>query len=189
MNQQDKIETLKIEIQQKQSELEKLMIETIKMYGGVIEPTPDKKYKAIESSGGSFLIEKFAVVDDAMVISGNFDGDIQELSTEGLYISELSEAMVMILSDHSRVVQENIKRLCDEFYQKHNESPQFAECKVMFLDGGDECDVNIKLSSDLDENDDDIFFYCNSAKELRFLTVEGCSDFIITDIYKLKRNL
>lgn len=190
MEQRDKIDALKLEIQQKQSEIEILMIKTIKNYGGEIESTDGRKYKAIENSGVNFLIKGFVVEDDKLSIRGDFDGDSYDISTESLYITELSEALFMIIDDKSRVVQEKIQKMHEEFIDKHNETPLFATCRIMHLDGhADECDVKIKLTGDLDIDDDSIHYYCDSADDLRYLTVANSEEFIVTDIYELTREI
>lgn len=190
MEQRNKIDSLKSEIQQKLSEIEKLMIQTIKNYGGEIETTDGKKYKAIENSGVHFLINKFSVADDKLIVSGDFDGNVYDVGSESLYITEISEALFMILDDKSRLVQEKINKMHEEFFTKYNKAPLYAACRIMYLDGyADECDVKIKLSADLDIDDDDIHYYCNSADDLKYLTIEGCEEFILTDIYELTQEI
>lgn len=190
MEQRNKIDSLKSEIQQKLSEIEKLMIQTIKNYGGEIETTDGKKYKAIENSGVHFLINKFSVADDKLIVSGDFDGNVYDVGSESLYITEISEALFMILDDKSRLVQEKINKMHEEFFTKYNKVPLYAACRIMYLDGyADECDVKIKLSADLDINDDDIHYYCNSSDDLKYLTIEGCEEFILTDIYELTQEI
>lgn len=190
MEQRNKIDSLKSEIQQKLSEIEKLMIQTIKNYGGEIETTDGKKYKAIENSGVHFLINKFSVADDKLIVSGDFDGNVYDVGSESLYITEISEALFMILDDKSRLVQEKINKMHEEFFTKYNKVPLYAACRIMYLDGyADECDVKIKLSADLDIDDDDIHYYCNSADDLKYLTIEGCEEFILTDIYELTQEI
>jgi hypothetical protein len=42
----------------------------------------------------------------------------------------------------------------------------------------------------VDESEDDkIFYYCNSVKDLQAMTEKGTEDFVITDIYSFEDDL
>ena len=57
-------------------------------------------------------------------------------------------------------------------------------CRIEFKDDGSQLDVNIAIPLDVLDNDDDIFYYCNSLEELESLKNDegGINDFIIKEI-------
>ncbi|MFR9546481.1 MAG: hypothetical protein SNJ29_13025 [Rikenellaceae bacterium] len=187
-NEFEKIETLKGEINERKEQIKEAMFNIVKRYGGVVE-CEGKSYKATENIDVNCDIIAFNIADDKLIVKTDFDGDYFDLGLDSFNTVVMADILIQMLADQARLVQDKISKLYDEYSQRHNESPQFAVCKVKFLDGGDEGDVNIKLASDLDIDDDEIFYYCNSAKDLRFLTMVGCNDFIVTDIYEFKSNL
>lgn len=68
--------------------------------------------------------------------------------------------------------------------QQDNERAKYANCRVEFLDTHEECDVVIKLTTEIDEDEDEsIFYYCDSLNDLLSLTVEGAEDFVVREIY------
>lgn len=68
--------------------------------------------------------------------------------------------------------------------QHDNKRAKYANCRVEFLDTHEEYDVTIKLSTEVDEDEDGrVFYYCESPDELQSLTVEGAEDFVIREIY------
>lgn len=77
-----------------------------------------------------------------------------------------------------------------EFCKEHGHEPRYAYCEIEWLDDHETCEVVFKLSCDTDESEDDkIFFYCNSVKDLMSMTEEGSQDFIITEIYSFEDEL
>ena len=68
--------------------------------------------------------------------------------------------------------------------QTDEQRVKYANCRIEFLDTHEEYDVVIKLTSEIDEDEDDnIFYYCDSLNDLQSLTVEGAEDFVIREIY------
>ena len=65
-----------------------------------------------------------------------------------------------------------------------------ANCEIEWQDDHDTCDVVFKLSCDVDESEDDkIFYYCNSVRDLQAMTEKGTEDFVITDIHSFEDDL
>ena len=77
-----------------------------------------------------------------------------------------------------------------EFCEEHGHEPRYANCEIEWQDDHGTCDVVFKLSCDVDESEDDkIFFYCNSVRDLQSMTEKGTEDFVITDIYSFEDDL
>ncbi|MFR9592195.1 MAG: hypothetical protein SNG27_07350 [Rikenellaceae bacterium] len=55
----------------------------------------------------------------------------------------------------------------------------YARCRIKYIDDNSIAEVIIKLSEEVEDNDD-IFYYCDSIKEL--FTAGTSSDFIVTDV-------
>ena len=74
-----------------------------------------------------------------------------------------------------------IRKEYEGFLKTHGEEPKFASASIVWLDSKDREDGYIfKLSSDVIKNEDDlIFFYCDSVGDLESLAVEGIEDFVI----------
>ena len=71
----------------------------------------------------------------------------------------------------------------NQFFQEHHKEPLYAEADVCWLDTGEICSgYIIKLSSDCDEKEDSLIFYCvDSLAKLQSLTQPGDEDFIILE--------
>ena len=73
-----------------------------------------------------------------------------------------------------------IDTLFNEYVTSNGYEPQYAQCRVKYLDNGTEFECNINLSADDGgEEDDNAFFYCDSLNDLKSLTKKGCREFII----------
>lgn len=80
--------------------------------------------------------------------------------------------------------KEDIDRLYKEFISGKKEEPRYFQCLVMYTDDRNyEEHVTIKLSSDIEEKDGDIFYFCDSLDDLKALCDKGNEDFIIRKIY------
>lgn len=87
-------------------------------------------------------------------------------------------------------VQQSIHSKFIEFCNANKHEPRYANCEIEWLDDHNKCEVTIKMSCDTDDNeDDDIFYYCDSLKDLESLTEPGCEDFIVTEIYSFEDEL
>jgi hypothetical protein len=67
-----------------------------------------------------------------------------------------------------------------EYKTAHGKEPVYAVCGVRFKNDDSSTDMVFKLSPDVGEDDDEIFFYCNSIKDLKLLAEPSSEDFIIT---------
>ena len=77
-----------------------------------------------------------------------------------------------------------------EFCEEYGHEPRYANCEIEWQDDHGTCDVVFKLSYDVDESEDDkIFFYCNSVRDLQAMTEKGAEDFVITDIHSFEDEL
>ena len=93
------------------------------------------------------------------------------------------------LTDTEEVKKEIDAKLID-FESTFGKKPLYASCQVAFVGTDDPFqDLLFKLSSDVGNDDDEVFFYCNGIEELKSLTELTTNDFIITEIYKFKNNL
>lgn len=81
-------------------------------------------------------------------------------------------------------ISNRIDNLFMEYMKKQGKEPRFANCTIRFLDDEESSQqVTIKLSSGfIEEEDDHVFFFCNSLSGLKSLTSAGCEDFIVTEI-------
>lgn len=87
-------------------------------------------------------------------------------------------------------LQQQIEALFVEFCDKNGHEPHYAYCQIEWKDDHDTCDVVFKLSCDVDESEDDkIFYYCNSFRNLQAMATESMEDFVITEIYSFEDNL
>ena len=83
-------------------------------------------------------------------------------------------------------ISERLKASIDKEYQSfktiNKSEPLFAGCNVRYSDEESSFPATIKLSSDVDdEEDDSVFFYCDSIEDLKSLTTKGAEDFTITE--------
>lgn len=68
-----------------------------------------------------------------------------------------------------------------EFTDENQCEPRYAFCRIMWLDNEESEDVKIQLSVGSDDENDDIFFYCNGLNDLKGLTERGSEDFIVAE--------
>lgn len=86
--------------------------------------------------------------------------------------------------------QDSLIRQMDEKYQAYRCEtggyPQYADCVIRFNDDGNTIETTIKLDCGVDEDEDDeIFFYCNGLNDLKGLTEEGPgTDFTVIEIIR-----
>lgn len=78
------------------------------------------------------------------------------------------------------------RRLFSNFLNAYGKEPQYACCKIEFIDDHSSIETVFALDSGIAENDDQIFYYCDSLNDLLSLMdkEEKSVDFIITDIYE-----
>ena len=81
-------------------------------------------------------------------------------------------------------MKERTRKNYNDFVEKNGFEPRFAYCPVTFHDGGGRLEATIKLSCDLDENDDFIFYYCCDGLNdiLSLYDKDGVEDFYISGV-------
>ena len=92
----------------------------------------------------------------------------------------------IILTDE-REIKAEIEQKFNDFVKENVKEPAYAVCEIVWKDTNCQENVKIQLSSDssLDE-DDDIFFYCDSLNDLKALCEFGGEDFIVTEINRFE---
>lgn len=87
------------------------------------------------------------------------------------------------------MLKNKTRKLYSNFLNAHGTEPQYASCTIEFLDEHSSIETIIALDSSICENDDQIFYYCDSLNDLLSLTVEGMEDFIVTDVHEFLETL
>lgn len=92
----------------------------------------------------------------------------------------------VVLTDIEEI-QSEISTKFSEFVNKNNKEPEIANCRIAWKDGEEGYDVKIQLSSDSSPDEEDgIFFYCDSLNDLKSLATFGVGDFIVTECYSFE---
>lgn len=118
-------------------------------------------------------------------ISTDFNEDA--MTVDLLHEHIIAEVDFGIPSKEEENVNTQIDALFIEYVKEHGTEPQYAECTIRYLDENFTHNYTIKLSSDIvEEEDDSIFFYCNSLAELKSLTLPGIGEFIIIKCLSLE---
>lgn len=189
MNLAEKKNILIANIEHERSKLKNLLIETVKIYGGQVEPhlQSKKTYTFQKYEEGEFLsIDSFVLLKETeLIVAASTIDSSYEFPAEEFDIVDLANWMFSMIEDGIRILQQKINKLSDEYIRQNHKSPKYAKCDVYFLDSGDWYPVKVKLSSDLDEDDDSVFFYFNSLDALKNHIPQSGEDFIITDIHEL----
>lgn len=94
-----------------------------------------------------------------------------------------------MLEANKEHLHRKIENLFEAYTNKHNDKPLFVSCCIRFLDNSILGDVTIKLSTELDNKDDLVFYYCNSLTDLKSLCEFGVGDFILTDVYEFSNEI
>ena len=68
-------------------------------------------------------------------------------------------------------------------------SPKYVSCLIKFDNEDNGQDVIIKLTSDTDEKDDEIFFYCDGLDDLVRLCKDDKEDFDLIEIYEFMNEI
>lgn len=186
MNEIEKIQSLKAEIKEKHEKIKKSMILLVQMLGGEVEPVNGQTYKAVEETGSNCVIESFVFEDGKLMVRTDFDGDNFTLELDNFHTEELANILYLMLEENKNHLQQKIDRLFQAFLKEHRqEEPLYASCCVKYLDNSPHADVTIKLNNELDDQDDLLFYYCNSLNGMKSLCDFGVEEFILTDVYEL----
>ncbi|MFR9545939.1 MAG: hypothetical protein SNJ29_10225 [Rikenellaceae bacterium] len=184
----EKIETLRGEINERKEKIKESIFNIVKLYGDVVE-CEGKSYKATENIDVNCNIIAFNIVDDELIVKTDFDGEPFDLGLDSFNTVVMSDILMLMIADNRRKLHYRIDNLKESYMAENDTEPLYAGCTVMYLDDGSTLDVTIKFSCDSenDEEDSDIFYYCNSVNDLKYLTDAGCNDFMITSIDRLWR--
>ncbi len=84
-----------------------------------------------------------------------------------------------------KVLVNNIKDQYIDYVKENSDLPQYAHCEISFKEDPKTEDVIIKMTSDVNENEDESIFYkCDSLNDLLSLCNEGSQDFKIVGFIK-----
>lgn len=79
----------------------------------------------------------------------------------------------------------NIKDQYIDYVKENSDLPQYAHCEISFKEDPKTEDVIINMTSDVNENEDESIFYkCDSLNDLLSLCNEGSQDFKIVGFIK-----
>ncbi len=73
----------------------------------------------------------------------------------------------------------SIGKAFGEYKSTHGKEPLYALCQIIYCGDDDLLERQFKLSLDVGDDDDEIFYYCNGIEELKQLAEPSSSDFII----------
>ena len=190
MNELEQIREIKSEISKLHEKIKEQMLSLVKKLGGEVESCCGRTYKATEDTSVNCVIEAFVIEDEVLMVKTDFDGDRFTLSLDSFDAAELANILFLMIEDNNRFRTTKINNLLDRFNGDNVGEPKYARCSVQFLGESESMDVTIKLSSDVEEQDDDnIFFYCNSSSDLKYYVALGVEDFVITDCIEFSNEL
>lgn len=92
------------------------------------------------------------------------------------------------LTDTDKVQQE-IDILYRSFIDSYETEPDYADCRIVYKDDGNEHDIKISLKVD-DKSaamEESIFYYCDCLSDFKSLAEYGCEDFILVGCYRFGR--
>lgn len=89
----------------------------------------------------------------------------------------------VVITDVDRV-KKDIDSMFFEFVKKNGEEPEYVECQIVWKDTGDDQRTTIKLSLSINDDDNDnVFYYCNGIESLKSLVEYGVGEFIVIDCW------
>lgn len=75
----------------------------------------------------------------------------------------------VVITDVDRV-KKDIDSMFFEFVKKNGKEPEYVECQIVWKDTGDDQRTTIKLSLSINDDDNDnVFYYCNGIESLKSL--------------------
>lgn len=86
-------------------------------------------------------------------------------------------------------VKMDINRLYQEFKSYSDTEPDYANCRIVYKDDGDDLDVKISLKADdkATAMDESIFYHCDSISDLKSLAEYGGEDFILVECFRFDK--
>lgn len=89
----------------------------------------------------------------------------------------------VVITDVDRV-KKNIDSMFFGFVKKNGKEPEYVECQIVWKDTGDDQRTTIKLSLSINDDDNDnVFYYCNGIESLKSLVEYGVGEFIVIDCW------
>lgn len=65
--------------------------------------------------------------------------------------------------------------------ERTGKEPEYVECQIVWKETGDDKRATIKLSLSINDDDnDDVFYYCNGIESFKQLAEYGMGEFIVT---------
>lgn len=189
MNELEKIRSLQTEIKERHEKIKQSMFLLVQMLGDKVESSTGRTYKATEDTGVNCVVESFVIEDGKLMVKADFDGDKFTLALDSFNTEELANILFLMLEENKSHLQHKIENLFKAYADNHNEEPLYVSCCIKYLDDSPLCDVTIKLSSELDIQDDSLFYYCDSLTDLKSLCELGSGDFILTDVYEFSNEV
>lgn len=116
-------------------------------------------------------------------LSFGLEGGTQiRFDKEDEYLSEV-DRLNELFKDVDRV-KKDIDSMFFEFVKKNGKEPEYAECQIVWKDTGDDQRTTIKLSLSINDDDNDnVFYYCNGIESLKSLVEYGVGEFIVIDCW------
>lgn len=96
-----------------------------------------------------------------------------------------SDCEEMVTITNPDQIKRDIELKHSRFVEKNGKEPEYAWCQVVWKDTGENKRTIIKLSTTIvDDDEEDVFYYCNGIESLKSLT-EYTPDhtFIMTDCW------
>lgn len=184
MNELEKMQSLQAEIKERHEKIKQSMFLLVQKLGEEVKSIKGRTYKATEETGSACVVESFVIENEKLMVRTDFDGDTFTLELYDFNAVELSNILYLMLEENKNHRQQKIDNLFRAYMNEHNEEPLYVACRVKYLDNSPQCDVTIKLSTELDIKDDLLFYYCNSLNDLKSLCEIGSGDFILTEVYE-----
>lgn len=86
-------------------------------------------------------------------------------------------------------VKQDIEKRYQEFKSYSDTEPDYANCRIVYKDDGD--DLNIKFSLKADDKaaamDESIFYHCDSISDLKSLAEYSGEDFILVECFRFDK--
>lgn len=185
MNELEKIQSLQAEIKERHEKITQSMFLLVQMLGGEVEPANGRTYRTTEETGVTCVVESFVIEDGKLMVRTDFDGDKFTLEVDSFHAEELADILYLMLEANREHLQRKIDDMFKAYTDTHKAEPLYASCCIKYLDNSPLADVTIKLNNELDDQDDSLFYYCNSLTDLKSLCGFGINEFILTDVYEL----
>lgn len=122
--------------------------------------------------------EEIEDLDDRIILIGN------GISEAEVYAAELD--MLDPLSGDEAHNRSDICNRFNDYIEKHGKKPQIAVCHIVWQDDRTHYDVKIKLNTEIDTDDDEIFFYCSEYDGFISLAFSEEEEFFISEVKRFE---